>query len=109
MKINGSNDTFAYNSSLWLNKKPYQANNVDLDNEEAKLASFWTLPFTELRLGMKIAGATRWITISYNAPSLYSVLVDGRYRATNIGKRRWRSLLPESSMQTNCNKVYVLQ
>ncbi len=78
---------------IWMTKK------------EAKLASYWTLPFTELRLGMKVGGTTRWITFGYSASSLYSLIADGKYRRTSIGKSKWRSLLPTSSMQRNCSRV----
>ena len=105
IKIDGNQQTFNYNSDLWLNKKTFQPNNLDLDEKETKLASYWTLPFTELRLGMKVDGTTRWITFSYTASSLYSLIADEQYRSTSIGKSKWRSLLPRSSLQRNCNKV----
>ena len=107
MKIDGKKQTFTYASDLWSNKKTFQSNNLDLDNKETKLASYWTLPFTELRLGMKVDGTIRWITFSYSASSLYSLIADGQYRSTRIGKSKWRSLLPTSSLQRNCNKVSI--
>ena len=105
LKIDGNQQSFTYNSLLWSNKKTFQPNNLDLDDKETKLASYWTLPFTELRLGMKVDGTTRWIIFSYTASSLYSLIADGQYRGTSIGKSKWRSLLPRSSLQRNCNKV----
>lgn len=38
------------------------------------------------------------------ANSLYSVIADGRYRHFSIGRSRWKSLIPGSSLQLNCNK-----
>ena len=105
IKIDGNQQSFAYNSLLWSNKETFQPNNLDLDDKETKLASYWTLPFTELRLGMKVDGTIRWITYSYIASSLYSLIADGQYRGTSIGKSTWRSLLPRSSLQRNCNRV----
>ena len=105
LKIDGNQQSFTYNSLLWSNKETFQPNNLDLDDKETKLASYWTLPFIELRLGMKVEGTTRWITFSYTASSLYSLIADGQYRETSIGKSKWRSLLPRSSLQRNCNKV----
>ncbi|XP_062500506.1 uncharacterized skeletal organic matrix protein 5-like [Corticium candelabrum] len=104
IKIDGNQQSFAYNSLLWSNKETFQPNNLDLDDKETKLASYWTLPFTELRLGMKVDGTIRWITYSYIASSLYSLIADGQYRGTSIGKSTWRSLLPRSSLQRNCNR-----
>ena len=108
MKIDGNKENFNYNSELWSNKKTFQSNNLALDDKEAKLASYWTLPFNELRLGMKVAGTIRWITYSYNASSLYSLIADGQYRRTSIGETKWRSLLPRSSLQRNCNRVSII-
>ena len=105
MKIDGNQQTFDYHSDLWSNEETFQPNNLDLDDKETKLASYWTLPFTELRLGMKVNGTTRWITFSYTASSLYSLIADGQYRNTSIGESKWRSLLPTSSLQNHCNKV----
>ena len=108
MKIDGQLQTFGYDSDLWLNKETFQPNNLDLDDKETKLASYWTLPFTELRLGMKVDGTTRWITFSYTASSLYNLIADGQYRSTSIGESKWRSLVPRSSLQRNCNKVSMV-
>ena len=108
MKIDGNQQTFDYNSDLWSNKNTFQSNNLDLDDKETKLASYWTLPFTELRLGMKVEGTIRWITFKYRASSLYSLIADGQYRNTSIGKSKWKSLLPTLYLQENCNKVSIL-
>ena len=105
MKIDGSQQTFTYDSKLWSNKNTFQSNHLKLDEKETKLASYWTLPFTELRLGMKVDGAIRWITFRYRASSLYSLISDGHYRRTRVGDFKWRSLLPKSSLQRNCIKV----
>ena len=108
MKVNGNQQTFDYNNDLWSNKNTFQSNNLDLDDKETKLASYWTLPFTELRLGMKVDGTIRWITFNYSASSLYNLIADGQYRNTNIGKSKWKSLLPTLYLQENCNKVSIL-
>ena len=105
MKIDGNQQNFVYGSNLWSNKETFQPTNLDLDDKEAKLASYWTLSFTELRLGMKVHGTMRWITFSYSASSLYSLIADGNYRGTSIGENKWRSLLPTSSLQQHCNRV----
>ena len=107
MKIDGNQQTFTYRSGLWSNKETFQPTNLDLDDKEAKLTSYWTLPFTELRLGMKVDGTIRWIILSYSASSLYSLIADGKYRSTSIGENKWRNLLPTSSLQDNCNRVSI--
>ena len=39
------------------------------------------------------------------APSLYSLIADGQYRAISLGRDKWKSLIGEdASLQLNCNK-----
>ena len=105
MKIDGAKNTFTYESALWSNNETFNEDSVAMNDVEAKLASYWALPFTELRLGMKTGTTTRWIVISLKATSLYSLIADGQYRRTSIGKRTWRSLLPQTTLQAHCNEV----
>ena len=107
MKINGRKQTFGYDSALWSNKQTLNEDSLKVDDDEAKFASYWTVPFTELCVGMKVDGSTKWINIKQTATSLYSLIADGQYRSTSVGKIVWRSLLPRTSMQPNCNKARI--
>ena len=40
----------------------------------------------------------------YSASSLYSLIADGEYRPTNLGRNKWKSLISGSSLQNDCNK-----
>ena len=52
-----------------------------------------------------IDSQTKFITISRNASSLYSVIADGQYRDTSLGRNTWKSLIgSEASLQHNCNQ-----
>ena len=53
---------------------------------------------------MKVGGQTRFLAISQRASSLYSLIADGRYRATSLGRSAWKSLVPNSSLQPYCNR-----
>ena len=54
---------------------------------------------------MKIGQQTRFIAITKPANSLYSLIADGNYRATSLGRTTWKSLLGSSaSLQGKCNK-----
>ncbi len=54
-----------------------------------------------MRLGHQI----KFIVINKNANSLYSVIADGKYRATSLGRNTWKTLLgSQASLQRNCNK-----
>ena len=71
---------------------------------ETKLASYHNTPFTKLCLGMSRNGFTNWILVSYAATSLYSVIADGSYHATSVGKDEWVSLIHGSLVQRHYNK-----
>jgi hypothetical protein len=104
MKIDGEKQTFNYDSRLWLNKETFKKDKTWLDDTEAKFASYWEFPFTELRLGMKFINSKKWIVIKKEATSLYSLIADGTYRKTSIGKSTWMDLLGRASLQDNCNR-----
>ena len=105
MKTDGTKQTFAYESSYWSDIKTYNANAPGLDKTEAKLASFATLPFTHLRLGMAVGDTIKWIYVTHTSKSLYDVLKDGKHKATKVGRNFWKSLLTGSSLQLHCNQA----
>ena len=54
---------------------------------------------------MKINHQIKFIVINKQANSLYSLIADGRYRSTSLGRDTWKSLIgSEASLQKNCNK-----
>ena len=71
---------------------------------ETKLATFWSTPFTQLCVGMKVNNLIRFIPISYKANSLYDIFADGKFRATSIPRDTWKSLYKDSSLQKNCGR-----
>ena len=45
-----------------------------------------------------------FITLDQSADSLYSLIADGNFRATSVGRDTWKSLLDsQGSLQRNCN------
>jgi hypothetical protein len=62
------------------------------------------MPFKEICLGMKVNNDLNFISISYQASSLYNVIADGRYRSTSIGRSKWLSLVRGSGLQLRCNR-----
>ena len=45
------------------------------------------------------------MVISKNADSLHSLLADGQYRSTSLGRDTWKALIGQNaSLQLNCNK-----
>ena len=48
---------------------------------------------------------TNFIVIKMTANSLYSLIADGQYRATSLGRNTWKKLIgSQASLQLNCNK-----
>ena len=75
-----------------------------LDAQETKLPTYWKTPFSKICLGMGIGSQTHFILICKHANSLFSLIADGKYRATSLGRNAWKSLLgSQSSLQHNCN------
>ena len=54
---------------------------------------------------MKISGQLRFIVINKQANSLHSLIADGTYRASSLGRNEWKTLIgAQGSLQLNCNK-----
>jgi len=54
---------------------------------------------------MRIGHQIKFIVVNKHANSLYSLIADGKYRATSLGRNTWKSLLgSQASLQSNCNK-----
>ena len=54
---------------------------------------------------MKIGEQIRFIVINMKASSLYSLIADGKYRNTSLGRDSWKTLIgSEASLQSHCNK-----
>ena len=54
---------------------------------------------------MKIGDQHRFIVINRRANSLFSLIADGKYRATTLGRNTWKRLIgSRASLQRNCNK-----
>jgi len=53
---------------------------------------------------MKIGQRINFIVINKQAKSLYSLIADGQYRATSLGRDTWKMLIgSQASLQQNCN------
>ena len=70
------------------------------------MTTYWDTPFTKICLGMRIHGEENFnfLVINQTADSLYSLIADGQYRATSLGRETWKSLIGhQASLQINCN------
>ena len=102
-----SQNTFHFNSGYWSDKSEYNlpGGETGFDSQEMKLPSYWNTPFTKICLGMKIGQQINFIVINKQANSLYSLIADGQYRASLLGRNAWKVLIgSQAYLQSNCNK-----
>ena len=99
--------TFHFDSKLWSNKNEFYlpGGKTGLDSQETKLPTYWNTPFSKICLGMKIGHQISFTVINVHANSLYSLIADGYYCATSLGRNKWKTLIgSQASLQGNCNK-----
>ena len=54
-----------------------------------------------MRLGFQV----KFVVMYKHANSLHSLIADGKYRATSLGRNTWKTLIgSQASLQTGCNK-----
>ncbi|XP_022805212.1 uncharacterized skeletal organic matrix protein 5-like [Stylophora pistillata] len=106
MKINGYKSTFHYDANYWSNFEEFNlpGGKTGFDKEESKLPTYWNTSFTKICLGMKIDQKLRFIAINKQADSLHSLIADGHYRNTSLGRDKWKELVgSDASLQKHCN------
>ena len=75
---------------------------LGLNLRKTKLSSYWNTSFSKICLGMKIGQQIKFIVINKQANSLYSLISDGQYRKTSLGRDTWKSLIgSKASLQNN--------
>ena len=102
-----SQNTFHYNSEYWSNYNEYNVlgGETGFDTQETKLPTYWNTSFSKICLGMKIGQQINFIVINKQANSLYSLISDGQYRATSLGRNTWKTLIgSRGSLQHYCDK-----
>ena len=52
-----------------------------------------------------LGGHQLYKKLNKKAASLHSLIADGKYRATSLGRNKWKKPIgSQASLQTNCNK-----
>ena len=99
--------TFHYDAPLWSDRFTYNlvGGQTGFDIEETKLPTYWSTPFSKICLGMRVGQKLRFVVINMTANSLFSLIADGNYRATVLGRDTWKSLIGfRASLQRHCNQ-----
>ncbi|XP_073229551.1 uncharacterized skeletal organic matrix protein 5-like [Porites lutea] len=107
LKTDGLKGTFRFSSPLWSNRNPYNVagGKTGFDTQETKLPTYWSTSFTKICLGMRIGNQIRFVLQNQTATSLHSLISDGAFRATSLGRHSWKALIgPQGSLQRNCNR-----
>ena len=105
--ISSFQNTFHYDSGYWSDKTEYNlpGGESGFDAQETKLPTYWNTSFSKLCLAMKSGQLINFVVVNKAANSLYSLIADGQYRATSLGRSTWKTLIDsQASLQYNCNK-----
>lgn len=103
MKADWENSTFEYDSPYWENSSTYNPTDYKYDNLEYKNEQFSTLPFTQVMLELKTWTKTRYIIAAVTWKSLEDIFSNW-YFQTYLTREVWKTIIEDSSLQTDCNK-----
>ncbi|XP_020602983.1 signal peptide, CUB and EGF-like domain-containing protein 3 [Orbicella faveolata] len=98
---------FHFDSDLWSNKNSFNLDEGKLgfNTKETKLPTYWNTPFSKVCLGTRNNNKMKYTVIDKQASSLYSLIADGNYRPTSLGRDTWKSLIgSQGSLQSSCNQ-----
>ena len=99
--------TFRYYAPYWSDYRGYNlpGGETGFDGQESKLPTHWNTSFPKICLGMKIGHQLRFIVIHKQADSLFSLIADGQYCVTSLGRDKWKELIgSQGSLQYNWDK-----
>ena len=108
IKALGNSDVFTYDSGEWTDQAPYQANEFDLDRNEAKLPSWSTVDYQAVMVAIEAPVGDGELQLQYlvletGGNSLWETISNGGYVPTNAGRQEWLGLVEGSALQANCN------
>ncbi len=110
LKSDGNLDTFRYGSAQWGAPDPFQPEFPNLDRREAKLASYASVEFDALRIGIEAPPGVEpsplslaWIELPISADSLHAAISPGVLIPSALGRDTWKTLITGASLQPNCN------
>ena len=99
--------TFHYELHFWNDRNSFNLHGakIGFDLQETKLPTYWNTYFSKICLGMRIGHQNGFMIVNRHANSLYSLIADGKYRATSLGRYSWRRLIgSDAFLQRNCNR-----
>jgi hypothetical protein len=100
MKANGGMPTFRYDSPYWTDEVELAATPL-YDAIEAKLRTYRTVEFTQMRVVMVTGTETRAVILDVGAGSCVQLFNRG-YSMTTVDRDTWLAMVPDVSLQDNC-------
>lgn len=100
MKANGGMPTFRYDSGYWTDDVELAATPL-YDAIEAKLRTYRTVAFTQMRVEMVTDEETRAVILDVGAGSCVELFNRG-LSATTVARDDWLDIVPDASLQDNC-------
>ena len=101
MKVDGGRTTFAYEAAYWTNDIEYPMSPL-YDAVEAKLRTFRTVAFTQMRIVFVTRTETHAVVLDIGAISCVALFNAGTFN-TSVSRGTWLGLVPGSALQDNCN------
>ncbi|EDM76984.1 hypothetical protein PPSIR1_13260 [Plesiocystis pacifica SIR-1] len=113
LKADGGESNLGWDAPQWTSGETFNPGFPDRDRSEALLASYTSVEVSELLIGVEspvLAGAEplvlKWETLPLPQPgaSLHELIAPGEWIETDLGRDTWKSLIANSSLQSNCNR-----
>ncbi|MGZ3424043.1 MAG: fibrinogen-like YCDxxxxGGGW domain-containing protein [Polyangiales bacterium] len=101
-KLDGTKATWVYDSARWTDDSTFDSLSTDLTFAEAKFRSFNEMPLSQIRVRMHDGSTARAFFTNLVGTSLKDLFKGGAI-ATTAGRTQWLSLVPDPSLQANCN------
>jgi cysteine-rich repeat protein len=105
-------NSWQYGDPRWTNNVLLSPNQPGFDHVSAKLETWNSVPFTEIHVGMESPNmpmnnppTVTYVTVDVGPQnSLYELFMPDDYVATTLSKATWSTLVPEASLQDNCDQ-----
>ena len=101
-KVGATGSELGYDAAHWTTITALHPQRPRFDDREAKLTSFWSVPFKQLRIGVKSGNQTTWLVADKTASSLFHVLKDGSFSQLAVPEGNWLGLLPNAQLHSGC-------
>ncbi|HVY49189.1 MAG TPA: fibrinogen-like YCDxxxxGGGW domain-containing protein, partial [Minicystis sp.] len=105
LKIDGTQTTFAYDGGHWTDRGVINPTHVlPAPDVDAKLASYFLVPVSRIRVGMIDQSTTSWVSMPVTAPasSLFAIVTSPMPPTTQATGATWEALLVSGSLDTTC-------